>query len=35
MSIPSAQDPDELFDIVHEDGSPTGITKRRADSTLR
>jgi isopentenyldiphosphate isomerase len=28
---PLAQDPDELFDIVNEDGSPTGHTKRRAD----
>jgi isopentenyldiphosphate isomerase len=26
-----AQDPDELFDVVTEDGSPTGIVKRRAD----
>jgi isopentenyldiphosphate isomerase len=26
-----AQDPDELFDIVDEDGRPTGRTKRRAD----
>ncbi len=26
-----AQDPDELFDVVNEDGSPTGIVKRRAD----
>jgi isopentenyldiphosphate isomerase len=26
-----AQDPDELFDVVNEDGSPTGRTKRRAD----
>lgn len=26
-----AQDPDELFDVVTEDGSPTGIAKRRAD----
>lgn len=26
-----AQDPDELFDVVHADGSPTGIVKRRAD----
>jgi isopentenyldiphosphate isomerase len=25
------QDPDELFDVVNEDGSPTGIVKRRAD----
>lgn len=34
MSYPpshAAQDPDELFDIVNEDGSPTGRTKRRAD----
>ncbi len=31
MAHPTAQDPDELFDIVNEDGSPTGITKRRAD----
>jgi isopentenyldiphosphate isomerase len=26
-----AQDPDELFDVVNEDGSATGIVKRRAD----
>lgn len=26
-----AQDPSELFDVVKEDGSPTGITKCRAD----
>jgi isopentenyldiphosphate isomerase len=26
-----AQDPDELFDVVTEDGAPTGIVKRRAD----
>ena len=26
-----AQDPDELFDIVNLYGTPTGITKRRAD----
>ena len=26
-----AQDPDELFDVVTEDGSPTGVVKRRAD----
>ena len=26
-----AQDPAELFDVVNEDGSPTGIVKRRAD----
>ncbi len=26
-----AQSPDELFDVVTEDGSPTGIVKRRAD----
>jgi isopentenyldiphosphate isomerase len=26
-----AQDPDELFDVVNADGSPTGIVKRRAD----
>ncbi len=26
-----AQDPDELFDVVNEDGSPTGKVKRRAD----
>lgn len=26
-----AQDPDELFDVVNEDGTPTGIVKRRAD----
>lgn len=25
------QDPDELFDVVTEDGVPTGIVKRRAD----
>lgn len=31
MAHPTAQDPDELFDIVNEDGSPTGRTKRRAD----
>jgi isopentenyldiphosphate isomerase len=28
---PMAQDPDELFDVVNEDGSPTGRMKRRAD----
>jgi isopentenyldiphosphate isomerase len=28
---PLAQDPDELFDVVNEDGSPTGRSKRRAD----
>jgi len=26
-----AQDPDELFDVITEDGAPTGIFKRRAD----
>ncbi len=26
-----AQDPDELFDVITEDGLPTGIVKRRAD----
>jgi len=26
-----AQDPDELFDVITEDGKPTGIVKRRAD----
>jgi isopentenyldiphosphate isomerase len=26
-----AQDPDELFDVVTEDGLPTGVVKRRAD----
>jgi len=26
-----AQDPDELFDVVTEDGAPTGVVKRRAD----
>lgn len=26
-----AQDPDELFDVVNEDGTPTGTVKRRAD----
>jgi isopentenyldiphosphate isomerase len=26
-----AQDPDELFDVVAEDGTPTGVVKRRAD----
>ncbi|MBA3377697.1 MAG: NUDIX domain-containing protein [Chloroflexia bacterium] len=26
-----AQDPDELFDVITEDGAPTGIVKRRAD----
>lgn len=26
-----AQDPDELFDVITEDGTPTGIVKRRAD----
>lgn len=31
MSFPPAQDPDELFDIVNEDGTPTGRVKRRAD----
>lgn len=31
MSSPLAQDPDELFDIVTADGTPTGQTKRRAD----
>lgn len=31
MSFQPAQNPDELFDIVNEDGSPTGRTKRRAD----
>lgn len=34
MSFPPAQpaqDPDELFDIVDEDGRPTGVVKRRAD----
>ncbi len=25
------QDPDELFDVVNEDGSPTGIVKRRPE----
>lgn len=27
----AAQDPDELFDLVRPDGTPTGETKRRAD----
>jgi isopentenyldiphosphate isomerase len=27
----SAQDPNELFDVVRADGTPVGITKRRAD----
>lgn len=31
MTMPLAQDPDELFDIVTSDGEPTGIAKRRAD----
>ncbi|HVL25125.1 MAG TPA: NUDIX domain-containing protein, partial [Thermomicrobiales bacterium] len=31
MPTPLAQDPDELFDVVTADGTPTGITKRRAD----
>lgn len=31
MSLPLAQDPDELFDVVTADGEATGITKRRAD----
>jgi len=32
MSQPGfAQDPDELFDVVTEDGAPTGVVKRRAD----
>jgi isopentenyldiphosphate isomerase len=31
MTTQQAQDPDEIFDIVNEDGSPTGIIKRRAD----
>lgn len=31
LQPPFAQDPDELFDVVNEDGSPTGIVKRRAD----
>ena len=31
MTLPLAQDPDELFDIVTADGEPTGRTKRRAD----
>lgn len=26
-----AQDPDELFDVITEDGAPTGVVKRRAD----
>lgn len=26
-----AQDPDELFDVITEDGLPTGVVKRRAD----
>ncbi|MDQ3657312.1 MAG: NUDIX domain-containing protein [Chloroflexota bacterium] len=26
-----AQDPDELFDVITEDGAPTGIVKRRAE----
>ncbi len=26
-----AQDPDELFDVIAQDGSPTGIVKPRAD----
>jgi isopentenyldiphosphate isomerase len=25
------QNPDELFDVVNEDGTPTGVVKRRAD----
>lgn len=28
---PLPQDPDELFDVIDEDGHPTGIVKRRAD----
>jgi isopentenyldiphosphate isomerase len=31
MSLPPAQDPDELFDIVTADGEPTGHARRRAD----
>jgi isopentenyldiphosphate isomerase len=31
VTAPLAQDPDELFDIVTADGTPTGRTKRRAD----
>lgn len=26
-----AQDPDELFDVITENGAPTGVVKRRAD----
>lgn len=31
LQPPFAQDPDELFDVVNEDGSPTGIVKRRTE----
>lgn len=32
MSQPAfPQDPDELFDVITEDGTPTGVVKRRAD----
>lgn len=31
MTKPLPQDPDELFDVVDLYGTPTGITKRRAD----
>jgi isopentenyldiphosphate isomerase len=31
VSLPPAQDPDELFDVVTADGEPTGRAKRRAD----
>lgn len=31
VSLPPAQDPNELFDVVTADGEPTGCTKRRAD----
>lgn len=31
MSRPAAQDPDELFDVLTYEGTPTGVVKRRAD----
>lgn len=31
MTSNQAQDPNEYFDVVTEDGTPTGIRKRRAD----
>ncbi len=30
-TVPRAQDPDELFDVIDAEGRPLGLTRRRAD----